>query len=1116
MKDKLLLKGLVLFTALCAIFVVSGPGESALAKDHAAVRFFVAKDGKDANDGSIGHPFATLEKARDAVRALKSGEGLPAGGVEIVIREGVYRFTHTFQLDERDSGASGAPIVYKAYEGEKVIFTGGDTLDAARFKPVTDAAVLERIPQGAREHVLQLDLQSIGITDYGVLGNNLDVAPELFINGNVMGLARWPNHGFTQVDQVLVKPDEANPGYTFTYKDQIPNPWINNSDVWMLGYWGNDWFANDLHIKSIDFERKTIETDNTSSYAMKADQRFYFYNILELLDAPGEWYLDRETGILYLYPPTPLGEGKVQLSLMKDSLIRMDQTSNIVFSGLNMEVSRGNGIEITGGENNRIEYSEISKMGGYAVRVYGGKNNGVYGSLIYSMGNGGIRLDGGDFETLTPAENYAVNNDISNYSRIKLTYTPAVELNGVGNRVAYNNLHNAPHFAIQFRGNDHVIEYNDIFDVVKETADASAIYSGRSFVWRGNIIRYNYFHDMVASQLRVSTAAIYLDDYMSGVEMRGNVFHNIGKQAFKLANGRENVVENNIVLDSGTFIAFMNRGYKPGEKNYESLMSKFNQVPYQGEIWSARYPTLPNILEDDPLLPKRNVVRNNVYVNTGDITGDSRNMEMGTFENNIAYADKEGLGFVDPANGNFGLRDDSPIYAQLPEFEKIPFDEIGVIGDGLPPAHAEISTPSVEYPQNNGDQTIRMRLYGHNLVSIVNGTHKLTEGRDYIVSGETAVLTKAYLSSLPIGEYALKFSYSQGNDAFLSLSVMPPKKAELEVSSIIYPRNSGDRVIPMKLNGNTLISIKGENGELTEGVDYIDNGPAVTLKQEYLASLPLGRHKLTFEFSSGSVELTVEIRNENLAANRSYFASSVWNESYGAAKAFDSNAGSRWSAGRGEIADQFLGIDFGEDVTYNMVIIKEIDYPRVNSYVLQYSEDGINYIDIPGTEGTTIGQSKTIEFAPVTSSYFRLWMNSTTEKEPTINEIEIYHSVQPPEPEILEASVEIHPRTLNLKSQGGANSMTVYVELPSSHEVSMIDPSSVSLNIGGVSIAAQAHPIEIGDRDRNGVRDLMLKFDRQKVIAALGENEGEAEMVLNGQLQDGTRFTGRDTIRVKK
>ncbi|CAG7658847.1 X2-like carbohydrate binding domain-containing protein [Paenibacillus allorhizosphaerae] len=1003
---KLKKKVLALLTAVSTFagsFLGMSGGNPAFAGQDASVQLYVAVTGNDSNDGSIDHPFATLEKARDTIRTLKSGGAVPAGGITVNIRGGEYRFTGTFQLDDRDSGTPNAPVVYKSYGGEQVSFTGGDTLDSSLFTLVTDPAVLQRIPQEAGGHVLQADLKAIGITDYGILGNNLAVAPELFVNGNVMTLARWPNNGFTTVNQVVYAGDAAaGTGYTFTYNGDGLHSWKSPEYTWMLGYWGNDWATNDLQIKSIDMAKKTISTYNASSYAMKAGQRFYFYNILEELDLPGEWYLDRGTGILYLYPPIPLKGNKVQLSRFDKNLIAMNNASNIVFSGLKIEVSRGNAIDITDGENNLITHCEISKMGGYAVKINGGKNNGVYGSSIYSMGNGGVYLNGGNFTTLTPAGNYADNNDIYNYARIKLTYTSAVELNGVGNRATHNKMHDAPHLAMQFRGNDHLMEYNEIYDVVKETADASAIYSGRSFVWRGNVIRYNYFHDIVASDLRVSTATIYLDDYMSGVEMRGNVFYKIGKQAFKLANGRENVVENNIVIDTGTSIAFMTRDYKPGEKNYISLMSKFDQVPYQSDIWSQRYPTLPNILNDDPLLPKRNVVRNNVIINSGSITGDSRNMQLGTFANNVSFANKDDLGFVDPANGNFQLKDDSLIFSRIPEFQQIPFAEIGIKASGLPPAQSGLAVSYIQYPQNAGDLVVNLNLNGNTLASVRDFTGALTEGTDYNNQGKSILLAKSYLEKLAIGPHSLTFSFSSGNVALLTIEVTPPASSQLGASSINYSQNSGDSSVSMDLKGNRLVAIQDASRTLTEGVDYVNNGTSVALKKAYLSKLELGQYTLRFTFSAGSdAVLILNVVHASLALNKTYFASSQWSADYSASKAFDGSiaSNSRWSAEKGKVTNQFLGVDFGDEIKYNQVVIKEVSYVRVNSYMLQYSDDGINYIDIPGTAGTSIGASKTINFAPVTSQYLRLWINSTklesgVYKEPTINEIEVYYIPQ--------------------------------------------------------------------------------------------------------------------------
>ncbi|WP_179135952.1 X2-like carbohydrate binding domain-containing protein [Paenibacillus sp. 32352] len=1340
------------FRTLIALCVALGSGMPVVengqmvhAQDQAPTQLYVAKNGSDTFEGTMSRPFATLEKARDAIREMKNAGALPPGGVKVTIRGGEYRFTDTFQLDERDSGTLDSPITYEAYQGEKVTISGGDTIDASMFRPVSDPSILGRLPKEAGSKVMQLDLKALGITDYGVLGSTSNVPPELFINGNVMTLARWPNSGFTTVDQVVKTPDTAaGTGYTFTYKDNGLHKWQSIDYTWMLGYWGNDWATNDLQIKSIDSERTTIETYKGTSYAMKAGQRFYFYNILEELDAPGEWYVDRNTGMLYLYPPAPLQESKIQLSLFNKNLITMNNTSNVIFSHLAMEVHRGNAFDITGGENNRIQYCEISKMGGYAVKINGGRNNGVYGSSIYSMGNGGVLLNGGDFTTLTPAGNYADNNDIYNYARIKLTYTSAVELNGVGNRATHNKMHNAPHLAIQFRGNDHVMEYNEIYDVVKETADASAIYSGRSFVWRGNVINNNYFHDIIASDLRVSTAAIYLDDYMSGVEMRGNVFYKIGKQAFKLANGRENVVENNLVIDTGSSIAFMTRGYKPGEKNYESLMSKFDQVPYQSDIWAQRYPTLPDILNDEPLLPKRNVVRNNAFVNSGPITGDSQNMKLGTFENNLSFANKDDIGFEDAANGNFQLRNDSVIFSSIPEFKSIPFHEMGVKAAGLPPSQSGLSVKSVDYQQNGDDVKVQMSLNGNSLAAVKDESGlRLREGTDYVTEGSSVRLNKSYLASLAQGYHALTFSFSAGNDAFLNVNVLPPASAQLSSSSLKYAQNSGDSTIGMSLNGNTLLSINDGSKVLKEGTDYINNGTSVTFKSSYLMKLALGQYSLRFTFSSGTeAVLALNVVQESYTLNKTYSASSQWSNDYSAAKAFDGNPASRWSAEKGKTANQHLTVDFGDSITFNQVIVRESSYQRVNHYVLQYSEDGENYIDIPGTEGSSIGTSKTIDFDPVTAQYLRLLMYSTklesgASKEPTINEVEVYYvppvnpieltvpgdltveavgertkvdigtatstegvgvtndapsdfplgttvvtwtakdaegrtrtatqkvtvvdTVPPvitgegaPQPNlngwyrtpvtvhftavdsgsgvasvtpdivlsndgrdqtatgtavdkagntataavygihidtvkpmidikaapsyttsqtmtvaysvyddlsgvdsvkallngrpvvngqvvrladlagantltvtasdkagniteqtvslqvVIDAAVTMTPKTLNLKSQGGANSMTAGIALPQGYAASQLDTGSIRLTVNGKVIPAQAMPQGAGGTGSS----LTVKFDRQQVIAALGTAEGNVTLTVSGSLLDGKSFAGSDTIRV--
>ena len=114
-----------------------------------AAELYVAPDGNDANPGTRAAPLKTLEAARDALRKLKGGQSSLAGGTTVWLRGGVYRIEKTFALDRRDSGTKEAPIVYRACEGEEVHLSGGRELDPAAFRPVSDPAILQRLPENA-------------------------------------------------------------------------------------------------------------------------------------------------------------------------------------------------------------------------------------------------------------------------------------------------------------------------------------------------------------------------------------------------------------------------------------------------------------------------------------------------------------------------------------------------------------------------------------------------------------------------------------------------------------------------------------------------------------------------------------------------------------------------------------------------------------------------------------------------------------------------------------------------------------------------------------------------------------------------------------------------------
>jgi hypothetical protein len=615
---------------------------------------------------------------------------LPKGGITVWLRGGTYPRARSFQLTERDAGTARSPITYRAVRGEKVTLLGGKRV---QFQPVRDAAVLSRFGAVARTSIQVAHLPSQGVEDLGALasrGFGRSVSPahlELFCNGKPMTLARWPNSGEWLEIAGIPEAAAANDGHGreigdlpqgFYLATSRPQRWRTSTNWWVHGYWAWDWANSYERVAGIHPSTRLLTTVPPHGlYGFRPGQRFVFLNVLEELDTPGEYFVDTVSGNLYFWKPFNAPDAEAVVSILSEPIIRIRKASHLILRGLALEAGRGHGIYIEGGQRVVVSGCRLRNLGNHGVVLDGGRDHEVLHCDIFDTGDGGVIASGGNRSSLEPGGHLIENNHFHAQGRWSKCYVPAIHLSGVGLLARHNLIHDHPHCAILFSGNNHRIEFNEIHHVALETGDVGAIYSGRDWTFRGNRIVQNYIHD--TGGVGMGSMGVYMDDCISGTTITGNIFRNVQRAVF-LGGGRDHLVENNVFLDCRPAVSLDGRGLdaSPVWHNmiYRTMKDRLTQMP--ADLYRSRYPAIadldPYYDTDQGVPPENNTVRRNISSGGQWLNVHWHAQEqMLAAESNLVDRDPQ---FRDVEKNDFRLGKHSP--ARDLGFQEIRFEKIGL------------------------------------------------------------------------------------------------------------------------------------------------------------------------------------------------------------------------------------------------------------------------------------------------------------------------------------------------------------------------------------------------------------------------------------------------------
>ena len=681
---------------------------------------FVSNDGSDDNDGTIDRPFKTLKKALKWVE--KQNASVRKKGMVINLREGSYALSQELVMNGKHSGLYDSPLYITSYNNEDVTVTSSTAIPFRDFKPVTDEAIKRRLAPEIRDRIYEVNLKDYGIYDYGAYTSThrkptLSGDPVLFCENEKMIVSRYPNNSVLRVGertddpaaQLLIPAEQRT--FEWRMADDRALKWETIEDTWVFAYFAYNYDPEVRQILEIDRENLTVKNpgERGSSgnllFRNTAENTYYFFNVLEELDMEGEWYIDKKTGKMYIYPPSYADKDSVYyFSIGTNNVFSGNDVKNVVFNGIEFKNTAAKAISFTYSDYIVVQNCKFVNCSGGAVQLDCCTNSGVTTNYFRACPGNAIQMIQERYEDpyvydLISRNNFIQNNfleggkdeDSKFYSR------------GNGVVISHNLNIDTTHGSYSGDGINWYLEYNESVGGDKLQNDGAPYYTAGSV---GDVVvaRYNYFHH--PSQIPMYGRGIYFDEGSSHFMAYGNIVHGGHYGSFS-HNGKFGSWFNNIFLENEKSAATSANYYSQYNKHRSRAFYTHESSWY---CMANRYAIDPSVYNWIKIFPEHLPFFNKIY-EYHEFLRNNPTAEMGEVEtwlleanyfymaNNLNLGGKHEIArtsastiieennyevtkedFADYDNYDFTVINEELI-KKMPGFKQIPLEKIGLIKD---------------------------------------------------------------------------------------------------------------------------------------------------------------------------------------------------------------------------------------------------------------------------------------------------------------------------------------------------------------------------------------------------------------------------------------------------